>query len=185
MEYGLCTIRLFSLRLSQYCHFKIDIAREFFENQPVRQPARKKPGLGPPYVRHRTLLFRNPCTILSWFIPTVALRGFVSPFARDERSEEGMRKYVLEVRAKFEPLNSPSGKAEQLAKDIAHRIISVYQPISDEEQIIRDNRYVSPLFHRLYINLVDNDNTLEKKVEELREAYRPHRAFFNLTPQAD
>jgi len=108
-----------------------------------------------------------------------------SPFARDERSEEGMRKYVLEVRAKFEPLNSPSGKAEQLAKDIAHRIISVYQPISDEEQIIRDNRYVSPLFHRLYINLVDNDNTLEKKVEELREAYRPHRAFFNLTPQAD
>jgi hypothetical protein len=96
-----------------------------------------------------------------------------------------MRGYVLEVRAQFEQLGSPRRKAEQLAKDIAHRILDVYHPESDDEQVIRERSFASPLFHRLHTDLVDKDNTLEKKVEELREDYGLHRASFSLTPQAE
>ena len=96
-----------------------------------------------------------------------------------------MRRYVLEVRAEFEFFGAPGRRADQLAKDIARRILDVYRPRSDEEQVIRENSFTSPLFHRLYTNLVDMDNTLEKKVAELRKDYSPQKALFNLTPQAD
>lgn len=90
--------------------------------------------------------------------------------------------YILEVKAKFDA-GSPNNKAEQLANDIVLRILNVYRNETHDEQIIRENRFSSPLFHRLYTNLVDKDNTLEKKVEELRKEYSPHSASFLLTPQ--
>ena len=89
------------------------------------------------------------------------------------------------MQAKFEIFGSPVRRADQLAKDITRRILDVYRPKSDEEQIIRENNFASPLFHRLYTNLVDMDNTLEKKVEELRKDYSPQRASFSLSPQTD
>jgi hypothetical protein len=95
-----------------------------------------------------------------------------------------MRKYVLEVRAKFE-LGAPNKRAEQLAKDIARSILDVQDPEGQGEQVQRENSYASPLFHRLYMNLVDKDNSLETKVEKLRKDYSPHRASFSLTPQTD
>jgi hypothetical protein len=118
--------------------------------------------------------------------------GFALPVSRDfeehrfaaPRNRGGMRKYVLEVRAKFEH-ESPNGKAEQLAHDIAHHILDVHDPENHREQIICEDSFTSPLFHRLYMNLVDTDNTLETKVEKLRKDYSPHRASFSLTHQAD
>jgi len=96
-----------------------------------------------------------------------------------------MRKYSLEVKAEFEFFGAPGRRADQLAKDIARRILDVYRPKSDEEQVIRENSFASPLFHRLYTNLVDMDDTLEKKVDELRKDYSPQRASFSLSPQTD
>lgn len=95
-----------------------------------------------------------------------------------------LRRYVLEVRARFEP-SSPNGKAEQLAKDIARSILDVHAADAPGEHVLRENSFASPFFHRLYMNLVDNDNTLETKVEKLREEYGAHSASFSLTPQAD
>ena len=97
----------------------------------------------------------------------------------------GMKRYVLEVRAEFEFFGAPGRRASQLAKDITHRILDVYYLKSDEEQVICENTSASPLFHRLYTNLVDKDNTLAKKVEELRKDYSPQRASFSLSPQTD
>jgi flagellar biosynthesis regulator FlaF len=96
-----------------------------------------------------------------------------------------MKRYSLEVKAKFEQGSLATRKTEQLAKDIARRILNVHHPESDDEQIIRESSFASPLFHRLYTDLVDEDNTLVKKVEELREDYSFHRASFSLTPQTD
>ena len=95
-----------------------------------------------------------------------------------------LRRYVLEVRARFDP-DSPDRKAEQLAKDIARHILDAHDTESQGERVLRDDNFAAPFFHRLYMNLVDKDNTLETKVEKLRKDYGAHRASFSLTPQAD
>jgi hypothetical protein len=95
-----------------------------------------------------------------------------------------LRRYVLEVRARFDP-DSPDGKAEQLAKDIARHILDVQAAETQGERVLRDKSFASLFFHRLYVNLVDMDNTLEKRVEKLRKKYGAHKASFSLTSQAD
>lgn len=92
-----------------------------------------------------------------------------------------MGTYTLEIKAKFAE-DSLKSEAEQLVRDIVQSILKVHRKESQEEEIIRENRLTSTVFHRLYINLVDKDNTLEKKVDELRRKYSLHGALFILKP---
>jgi hypothetical protein len=97
------------------------------------------------------------------------------------RGSEGVNCYDLEVKAKY--VESSKEDAENLAKDIAQHILSFYQHEIPKEELTHKNSFDSPFFHRLYTNLVDNDETLEKKVEELRKKYGLQRAMFHLTKQ--
>jgi hypothetical protein len=90
--------------------------------------------------------------------------------------------YTLEVKAKFTE-ESLKNDAEQLVRDIVQCILNVYRLKSQEEDVIREDRLTSTTFHRLYVNLVDKDDTLEKKVDELKKKYFLQRASFRLTPQ--
>jgi hypothetical protein len=90
--------------------------------------------------------------------------------------------YTLEIKAKFTE-DSLKHDAEQLLRDIDQTILDVYHSESQEEQIIRENRHTATTFHRLYLNLVDKNNTLAKKVDELKKKYSLHGALFSLTPQ--
>jgi hypothetical protein len=90
--------------------------------------------------------------------------------------------YTLEVKARFTEA-SRKNDAEQLVRDIVQGILNVYRLTSQEEDMICQNRLTSTTFHRLYVNLVDKDDTLEKKVDELKKKYFLHGALFRLTPQ--
>jgi len=90
--------------------------------------------------------------------------------------------YTLEVKAKFTE-DSLKNDAEQLVRDIMEHILNVYRPKNQEEDIVREDRLTSTTFHRLYVNLVDKDDTLERKVDELKKKYFLHGASFRLTPQ--
>jgi hypothetical protein len=90
--------------------------------------------------------------------------------------------YTLEVKAKFAEAYLKSD-AEQLVRDIVKGILNVYRSKGQEEDMICQNRLASTTFHRLYVNLVDKDDTLEEKVDELKKKYFLHGALFRLTPQ--
>jgi hypothetical protein len=92
-----------------------------------------------------------------------------------------LRRYNLEVKAQFAE-ESLKNEEQQLVKDIVQSL-SRYRSGSHEEEVIGPRRLSSPVFHRLYTNLVDKDDTLQERVNELGMKYRLHGAQFKLTPQ--
>jgi hypothetical protein len=120
----------------------------------------------------------RPSRVRPWPVP--------SPIGRDFRKRHvgDLKRYVLEVKARFDP-SSPGRKADQLAKDIAFHLLDVRAAETQAERVLRDSASASPHFHRLNVDLVDEDNTLETKVERLRRDHGAHRASFRLTLQTD
>jgi|WetSurMetagenome_2_1015567.scaffolds.fasta_scaffold405940_2 hypothetical protein len=89
--------------------------------------------------------------------------------------------YELEVKAKH---REDSGEeAEELRREIVEHIISIYYHEVLEGDLIQLNRFRSTVFHRLYINLVDKEESIEGNVEELRKRYSLQGVKFHLRKQ--
>jgi hypothetical protein len=91
-----------------------------------------------------------------------------------------MKCYELEVKAMH--VEDSREEAEKLRKEIVEHI-SIYHREVQEGDLIPLNHFRATVFHRLYINLVDKNESIEGKVEELRRKYSLQSVKFHLRKQ--
>jgi radical SAM superfamily enzyme YgiQ (UPF0313 family) len=92
-----------------------------------------------------------------------------------------VRCYDLEVKADF--VGGFKEESEQFARDIVKHISDFAPYRIQENELIRPSKAASPVFLRLYPNLVDKDDTLQQTVELLRKKYTLQRVVFELRSQ--